>query len=260
MAIVSLAASGLYFVKPDTISKALGGGGAYADAGHADVGHADVGDTGHGHASAGHHEPKHWTEAMVMSSSVDHFHSPYAEELHRVHGNYGEAQAASGPRGLMKPGSFFGFDPHQVMYYVSAVVGLVGILAAAFFHGPKGLGGLFLGNRTEAGRCRMDALASKLGPLPRWAENKWYVDELYAVLFVTPLRMLSHLFHWVDKFVVDGLVSVWGSVPRWLARGLRPLQSGDLHGYAVGMASGIGVVLLIVLLVARAASAAGGAG
>jgi hypothetical protein len=54
------------------------------------------------------------------------------------------------------------------MYYVSAVFGFVGILIAAYLHGPIGLGGLMIGSRTEALRSRADGLIPLLGPLPKW--------------------------------------------------------------------------------------------
>ena len=136
--------------------------------------------------------------------------------------------------------SFYGLgDPHKVMYFVSAVFGLIGIAAAAWFH---------LLGRTESGKCRMDALAARLGPIPRWAENKWYVDELYDFLFRTPLLVAAHIFHLIDRLLVDGLVNLFGWIPRALGGAVRPSQSGQLNAYAVGMAGGLAILLVIVML------------
>jgi NADH:ubiquinone oxidoreductase subunit 5 (subunit L)/multisubunit Na+/H+ antiporter MnhA subunit len=148
--------------------------------------------------------------------------------------------------------SFLGLgDPHEVMYYVSAAVGLLGILAAARLHGPRGALGLGLGTRTEAAVSRADLVLPRLGPIAVWAQHKWYVDELYDFLFVRPLWVLSNILHLLDKLLVDGLVNFLGLLPRLIGWAVRPTQSGVLHGYAVGMAGGLGVLLLIVLLVAR---------
>ncbi|TVQ76129.1 MAG: NADH-quinone oxidoreductase subunit L [Phycisphaeraceae bacterium] len=145
-------------------------------------------------------------------------------------------------------GTFLGFDPHKAMYYVSAVVGLIGILIAAYLHGPKGAWGLFLGNRTRTDKVRCDAVAARLGPIPRWAENKWYVDEFYDFIIRKPLWMIGNIFHLIDKLIVDGLVNGAGLAPRAIAQSLRPSQNGILQSYAVAMACGVGVILLIAFL------------
>ena len=146
-------------------------------------------------------------------------------------------------------GTIFGYDPHKAMYYISAVIGLVGILVAAYLHGPKGAAGLFLGARTDAAHARSDAVAARLGPVPRWAERKWYVDELYDLVIVRPLRVLSHIFHLIDKLVVDGIVNGLGLLPQGLAKLIRPTQDGVLHTYATGMAFGVAIIVAIVWLV-----------
>ena len=149
-----------------------------------------------------------------------------------------------------KAGTFLGQDPFKIMYYVSAVLGLIGILAAAWFHAPKGAWGLGIGNRELPSKVRMDAVAARFGPIPKWAENKWYVDELYHAIIVKPLLVLSHVFHAFDKLVIDGLVDLVGALPRWLGALLRPSQSGVLHGYATGMVAGSAVLIVLVVLVA----------
>jgi NADH-quinone oxidoreductase subunit L len=131
-------------------------------------------------------------------------------------------------------------DPHKAMYYVSAVFGIVGIGLAFVLH---------LAGRRTAGECKMDAIAAKFGPFPKWAENKWYVDELYDLIVRYPLLAFSHLFHWIDKLIVDGaLVNGLGALPKTLGALVRPSQGGSLHGYAVGMAGGLAVLLIVALI------------
>lgn len=183
-----------------------------------------------------------WVGSMVHDSSA-YYHSPYADHADPAHAEEGA-----------HTGLLFGQDPHKIMYYVSGVVGLIGILLAAILHGPRGWQGLFLGGRTTAAKCRMDSVARLFGPIPRWAEDKWYVDELYIAIFQTPLRVFAHLFHLFDKFVIDGLVDGMAKLPRAIASALRPSQSGQLQGYAAGMAGGVVVLLIIVLVVIGGAS------
>jgi NADH-quinone oxidoreductase subunit L len=188
-----------------------------------------------------------WVGSMIVDSTAS-YHSPYSESLAAAHGG-GEPHAVAGPVGYGAPGKILGMDPHGGMIVVSGLGAILGVLIAAYFHGPKGWQGLFLGGRTEAGKCRMDALAARMGPIPRLAENKWYVDEFYAMVFVTPLRILAHVFHWIDKLLLDGLVNLFGFLPRVFAWIIRPSQSGVLQGYAVSMAGGLVILLFVVIVV-----------
>ncbi len=149
------------------------------------------------------------------------------------------------------PGTFFGQDPHTVMYYVSALVGLIGILIAAYLHGPRGWQGLFIGNRERSEVSRADALIPLLGPLVPAARAKWYIDEIYNAIIRVPLLVGAHLLHLIDKLLLDKLlVDGLGSAPRYTGEGLRESQSGVLNGYSVSMALGVGglVILAVVLL------------
>ncbi len=137
-------------------------------------------------------------------------------------------------------GTFLGMDPHKVMYYVSGIVGFIGIGVAWRLH---------LSGRATAAVSRADGMVEAMGPIARWAQHKWYVDELYDAIIRTPLLVLSHVFHLFDKLIVDGLVDLFGFLPRLFARLIRPSQSGVLQGYAVGMAGGLAVVLIIVMIV-----------
>lgn len=145
--------------------------------------------------------------------------------------------------------NFLGITDHKAMYTISAVVGAIGILIAAFLHGPRGIWGLFIGSRTKAEVSRADALVPLFGPITKLARNKWYVDEIYDFFIRTPLWVVSHIFHVIDNLLVDGLVNLFGKLPSALARAIRPSQSGILQSYATGMAGGLAVIMIIVLIV-----------
>lgn len=136
--------------------------------------------------------------------------------------------------------TFFGYDAHAAMMYVSGAVGFVGIAVAFVLH--------YVG-RTTAAAAKADALVPMMGPLARWAQHKWYVDELYNAIIRVPLLVLAHIFHLIDKAIVDGIVDLFGWVPKFTGSSLRPSQSGVLHGYALSMAGGLAVLVLIVVLV-----------
>ena len=152
------------------------------------------------------------------------------------------AAAVAHTGGQHAHGTILGYDPHQVMYYVSGVVGFVGIFFAFILHS--------LG-RTQAATSAADRLLPILGPLPTWAQGKWFVDELYNAIIRIPLLVLSHVFHLVDKLIVDGLVNALGYTPRGFGWLIRPSQSGILHGYALSMAGGIAIIAVCALLMLR---------
>lgn len=185
---------------------------------------------------------KHYAQTMVMSSTAA-FESPYSEHaIHAAHESH-TPNAGAGPRGTIDHAlevPVFGGDPHKMMYYISAGFGIVGIALAWFLH---------LFGRTNAAECKMDPIARMFGPIPKWAENKWYVDEIYWAILVTPLRVASHILHWIDKLLVDGIVNLFGILPRVFAWVIRPSQSGVLQGYAVSMAGGIAILLLAAFVI-----------
>jgi len=191
-----------------------------------------------------------WVGGMVHNSS-GHFETPYSSHAdHGAEGGHGEELAPmEHDEHALAGNTFFGFDPHVAMYFVSGAFGLVGILVAAYLHGPKGAWGLGLGSRSEAARSRADDLTITRTAVARWARNKWYVDEFYDFVFRIPLHVLSQVFYFIDRWIVDGLVNLFGFLPRMLAHSVRPSQSGLIHGYALGTAGGVAVLLMIVWVV-----------
>jgi NADH-quinone oxidoreductase subunit L len=206
-----------------------------------------------------------WVGGMVGASSAS-YQSPFHFEGHKelAPGKESQDAVAKGnekagkviiPAGIQKDntgkptheathgGSFLGFDAHAAMYYVSGIVGVIGISVAFVLH--------YLG-RTIAATSKADALVPAFGGLARGAQRKWYVDEIYDTLIRKPLWVLSNVFHLVDKLIVDGIVNLFGWVPKALGGTIRPSQSGVLHGYAAGMAGGLALLLLIALWVSFA--------
>ena len=120
----------------------------------------------------------------------------------------------------------------SVMMLIGAVVSLVGIGAAAYWHWF---------NRSAA-----DTLAGAVRPVASFLENKWYIDELYRYGLVRPLRLLGHVLWRVDRWVVDGVVGVISGIPRWLGFSIRSSESGRLRSYAFGMVTGAVLVLLVM--------------
>jgi NADH-quinone oxidoreductase subunit L len=94
-------------------------------------------------------------------------------------------------------------------------------------------------------------LAARFGFIYRLLLNKYYVDELYDIVFVRPYRALARgLWHVGDEGIIDGIPRGGALIARGSAGGLVRLQSGSLAQYAFVMLIGL-VVLLSVFLIFR---------
>jgi NADH-quinone oxidoreductase subunit L len=130
-------------------------------------------------------------------------------------------------------GAAHGGMSHQTLAIVTTLVALVGVGAAAF---------LYLGDRSQ-----VDALARQMRPVYQLSHGKFFLDQVYQVLFVAPLSGLARLSYWLDRTVIDGLVNLSGRVPLAVGSMLRSLQVGLVQFYALAMVLGL-LVLIGTLL------------
>ncbi len=88
-------------------------------------------------------------------------------------------------------------------------------------------------------------IAASLGGLYRAVANKYYIDELYAVLFVKPLvdGSTTILWHDIDQGVIDATVNNSATAARHVSDNVRHMQSGNLRSYAGWVAAGAAVVI-----------------
>jgi NADH:ubiquinone oxidoreductase subunit 5 (subunit L)/multisubunit Na+/H+ antiporter MnhA subunit len=123
-----------------------------------------------------------------------------------------------------------------------------------------------------AGRLSPSDVSRQFAPLYRFLLNKWWFDELYQVLFVRPLHVVSRWCAAFDRRWIDGLID---NTARWTARfatfwewlcdrtlidglvdrfagwtyqvglSLRGLQTGSLRQYVLFLVLGIIAVFLI---------------
>jgi NADH-quinone oxidoreductase subunit L len=93
-------------------------------------------------------------------------------------------------------------------------------------------------------------IVGAFSPIHKVLENKYYVDELYALIIVNPLKKISNFSgSIIDKYVVDGAVNGLGSQVRKIGSGLRALQTGDIQTYALMMIMGLLVVIFFIFKV-----------
>ena len=88
-------------------------------------------------------------------------------------------------------------------------------------------------------------IAASLGAFYEAVLNKYYVDEIYAKLFVKPLVDGSTAILWqgVDRKVIDDTVNNAADGAKHVSDEVRHMQSGNLRSYAGWIAAGAAVVI-----------------
>jgi NADH-quinone oxidoreductase subunit L len=92
-------------------------------------------------------------------------------------------------------------------------------------------------------------IADSLGGLYQAVVHKYYIDELYAVLFVKPLVDGSTRILWqgVDRKIIDAAVNDSGDGARHVSDEVRHMQSGNIRSYAGWIAAGSAVVIAFMV-------------
>jgi NADH-quinone oxidoreductase subunit L len=171
-----------------------------------------------------------------------------------------------------------GLEGHHELDIVRALTlaGLATVLALSAI----GVG--YVIYRPKAQKVGVDDPLRKTGFIFKVLNHKYWIDELYGVLFVRPFIWLSNFLAWVidwrfwhdwfhdrairdtflkitdilanpiDKIVIDGAVNGTGRLVAWAAGGLRKLQTGYVRNYALALLAGVVLVVawftLIVML------------
>ncbi len=125
----------------------------------------------------------------------------------------------------------FDWNEFAVMAGSSVAIAVAGILLAVLMY------------RTKA--IDPKAIAAKIPALYKLSLNKWYIDDIYEVVFVQGSRKLAKQVLEVDIRIVDGLVNLAGFVTLVTGEGLKYLENGRAQFYALIV---FGAVLGLVLL------------
>jgi len=92
-------------------------------------------------------------------------------------------------------------------------------------------------------------LAQKFRPIYSLLDHKYWVDEIYGLVIVAPLLMISRLFlgGLVEAGVVQGTSATLAGTTRGAGSIIRRMQSGNIRSYAGWLAIGAAAVIAIVL-------------
>jgi len=92
-------------------------------------------------------------------------------------------------------------------------------------------------------------IAHALGGFYEAVVHKYYVDEIYAAVFVKPLIDGSTriLWHGVDRDVIDATLDNSAEGAREVSDAMRHMQSGNLRSYAGWIAAGAAMVIAYMI-------------
>jgi len=119
------------------------------------------------------------------------------------------------------------------MMAVSVVVGLLGIALAALLYWRK-----------LADPAR---LAQRMGFLYQLSFRKFYLDELYYAMVVSTGKFVAAVVDFVDRYLIDGLVSLVARASYVLGLGLKYTQTGRVQTYSAIAVFGLFVLLFVAM-------------
>ena len=90
-----------------------------------------------------------------------------------------------------------------------------------------------------------DRIAESAHGLYSAVANKYWIDELYTAIFVTPLVVISRVVFWrtVDQGLIDGTLDGSADSARELSDEVRHMESGNVRSYAGWVAIGATAVI-----------------
>ncbi|GAX89620.1 NADH-quinone oxidoreductase subunit L [Effusibacillus lacus] len=114
---------------------------------------------------------------------------------------------------------------------VSVLVGIAGILLAYLMYGKRSIDA--------------EKVARISGPFYTLSYRKFFIDEIYHLLIVTPFVWIGRILNFIDRWIVDGLVSLAGYTAYQSSVGLKYGQNGQIQTY--GLLTSLGVLALVAV-------------
>ncbi len=159
-------------------------------------------------------------------------------------GVFARAEEAGIQPGSIAAGGHHGFELFGIgglLLLAGATVGVLGIALAQRWYVQ----------RPEAPARFVERIPFGLGPgMYRASLNKYYVDDIYQLVFARGGVILGAALWWFDAKVIDGAVNGAGWLASRIGGRLRQVQTGRVENYGLGMAAGL-VLVLVAYLVMR---------
>jgi NADH-quinone oxidoreductase subunit L len=104
----------------------------------------------------------------------------------------------------------------------------------------------------ESPRRFVERIPLGMGPgMYRASANRYYIDDIYNLVFARGGVLVSNALWWFDARVIDGAVDGAGWVSQRSGAALRRVQTGHVENYGLGIAAGLVVVLIAFLVAVR---------
>jgi NADH-quinone oxidoreductase subunit L len=118
---------------------------------------------------------------------------------------------------------------------LSVVLAIMGILLAFW---------LFLWKKNI-----VEILINKVRFLKQLLENKYYIDEIYEIFILKPVRLFADqvAFKIIDFFIIDGFLNGLGPFLYGVGNKLRIIHNGKVQTYVVLMYLGLIMLLYLFL-------------
>jgi NADH-quinone oxidoreductase subunit L len=159
---------------------------------------------------------------------------------------HGAEEAGAG----VLPGSIAAGEHHG--FELFGIGGLLLLVGAAVAVTGVWLAYRFYVKRPELPERFVERIPLGLGPgMYRASLNKYYIDDVYQLVFARGGVLLGNALWWFDAKVIDGIVNGTGWLARTIGGWLRKLQTGRVENYGLGIAAGLAIVLLAYATVVR---------
>ena len=197
-----------------------------------DHGHAHA---THGHDDHGHGEPHESPWVMLGPLVVLAVLSFFGGFVGYHHGFEHFLEPVFGSGGTEAVGEAASNITEWILMGVSIGVGFLGLIVAYILYVSK----------PELPK----KIADSLGAFYDAVLNKYYVDEIYAKVFVKPLVDGSTAILWqgVDRKVIDDSINNAANGAQHVSDNARHMQSGNLRSYAGWIAAGAAVVIAYMI-------------
>ena len=125
-----------------------------------------------------------------------------------------------------------GIQPGMDAFHYWVVGGSIAIAAA----GLAGAAWFFAGDASRAARVK-----ESFAGVYKVLSNKYYVDELYDLVFARPMHWISEsvFLKLGDRLLIDGTLDGLASLAQRAAGRLSRVQTGSLHKYAFLVLAGM---------------------
>lgn len=120
--------------------------------------------------------------------------------------------------------------PDLTIMILSSVIALSGILLAWAIYYKKYLSASKIKNAFK--------------PIYTILENKYYIDEIYQWFFENIVLLISKIFNWSDRNIVDGAAHGISAGFKGAGARLRFIQTGNMQNYALVLF--VAVILLVI--------------